>query len=566
MILRSSLAFLILLQTNKIQSSWGLIPVPTRHSHHCNDHKFQSRIIPSSCLWMNSNDPLEYDDDDFFFEDEDADLIFSATQNQQNKDFSGCSVRQFNLGYDIILSDYVGSLGFEEITDWEYYQPSKVNTGSGGGDYRERDVVEPPPFDPNQPKRTREKSGSVVRIFRGEFTGRIASSIRSLGLDNRVMLKEFTGDSALSLAKSELQSLSKMQSQVCSVLDDDARNGKWLSSANERYINGRVNGVTKEDDENLVKWIKIVSTSTDLPYIAIFGELNLSQFFDDEGDVRNEWYRSLGVTPPKPNSLWLVYEYCGLSTVGRYAQPALKRWSNLPYGKGIFGNPIPPPPLPPFKERARYVKAILKKSLQSLASLHDNGIAHRSIGRNSIILSSVGQDKQEASSPLAVVTGRIKIKVSDFGFSGEIIDASRDEDFRRRAKAFKLDIKEGLTSIESKSFAIAEDLHALGFVFVALLLSSLAEVPSANYAIPPTDEDALQRLMTDIFDQNMEEFKEYCEAEEIWSSVVDLLNENDCAGWKVLEKMCFARESVVKNLASGYMLDANGLLSSPFFQ
>ena len=66
---------------------------------------------------MNSNDTLEYDDDDFFFEDEDSDLIFSATQNQQNKDFSGCSVRQFNLGYDIILSDYVGSLGFEEITD-----------------------------------------------------------------------------------------------------------------------------------------------------------------------------------------------------------------------------------------------------------------------------------------------------------------------------------------------------------------------------------------------------------------------------------------------------------------
>ncbi len=420
---------------------------------------------PAKC-WMlnasNNKDPLEYDDDDFFFEDdEDSQLIFSATQNQQNKDFSGCSIRQFNLGYDIILSDYVGSLGFEEVTDWEYYKPSSVfNSGSNKGD--ERKIVEPPPFDPNQPKRTREKSGSVVRIFRGELVGRIASTASSLGLDKRVLLKEFSGESALSLAKSELKSLSKMQSQLCSKLDEDARNGKWYSSASSRYLNGRVNGVTKEDDDNLIKWMKIVETSKEIPYIASYGELNLSEFFNDKGDIRNEWYRSLGVTPPKPNSLWLVYEYSGLSTIGRYAQPALKRWSNLPYGKGIFGKPIPPPPLPPFTERAKYVKAIMKKSLEAIATLHDNGITHRSIGRNSVILSSVGQDKQEASSPLATVSGRMKIKLSDFGFSGEIIDASKDEAFRKRAKAFKLDIREGLSTIESKSFGIAEDLHALG--------------------------------------------------------------------------------------------------------
>lgn len=503
------------------------------------------------------NDPLDYDDDDFW-DDEDSELIFSATQNQQKKDFSGCSVRQFNLGYDIILSDYVGSLGFEEVTDWEYYQPSLVNN--------ERKIVDPPPFDPKQPKRTREKSGSVVRIFRGELAGRVGSSARSVGMDNRVILKEFTGDSALSLARAELESLSKMQSQLCSKLDDDARNGGWFSSASSRYLNGRVNGSTKEDDENLLKWMKIVSTSKEIPYVATYGELNLTEFLNDEGDARNDWYRSLGVTPPKPESLWLIYEYVGFSTLNAYAQPAKKRWSSLPYGKGIFGNAIPPPPLPPFAERARYVKAILKQSLEGLATIHDSGITHRSIGRSSIVLSSVGQDKQEASSPLATVPGRLKMKISDFGFSGEIVDASKDEEFRKRARAFKLDIQEGLSSIESKSFAIAEDLHALGFVFVALLLSSLAEVPTPSYAIPPTDEDALQRLMNDIFDRDMQEFKEYCEAEDVWSSVVDLLNRDNGAGWDVLETMCFARESVAENLESGLILDANSLLASPFFK
>lgn len=90
-------------------------------------------------------------------------------------------------------------------------------------------------------------------------------------------------------------------------------------------------------------------------------------------------------------------------------------------------------------------------------------------------------------------------------------------------------------------------------------------MPNANYVVPNTDEDSLQRLMAEIFDKDMLEFQEYCEAEEIWSSVVTLLNENNGAGWSVLESMCFARENVVKNLESGRMLDAKSLLSSPFF-
>lgn len=126
------------------------------------------------------------------------------------------------------------------------------------------------------------------------------------------------------------------------------------------------------------------------------------------------------------------------------------------------------------------------------------------------------------------------------------MDSSDLEDFCRRAKAFQLDIRKGsYYSLEAKSFAIAEDLHAMGFVFVAVLLSSLAEVPDAEYVTPPTDEDSLQRLLSDIFDKDMGEFREYCEAEDIWTGVVELLNENDAAGWKVLENMCFARERVV---------------------
>ena len=501
------------------------------------------------------NDPLDYDDDEFF-DDEDAQLFAQVTQKQQT-DLSGCSMRQFNLGYDLIISDFVGSLGFEEIVDWEYYQPSLVNN--------ERNIVEPPPFDPNAPKRTREKSGSIVRIFRGELSGRLGSMARSRGLDIRIMLKEFSGESAISLARAELETLSKIQSNFCAELDEGARNGDWASSASMRYIEGRVNGNTKTDDENLMKWMEIMSTKN-VPYVGVLGELNMLEFFEDEkGTGKNEWYRALKVKPPEPKSLWIAYEYAGFSTLSRYAQPALKRWFNLPPQKGIFGRVTAPPALPRWNERARYVKTMMRKSLEGLSTIHESGFTHRSLGMNSIVISSVGQDKQEASSPMATVGQRLRMKISDFGFSGRIVDASNDEDFGRRARAFDLNIIEGASMLESKSFAIAEDLHALGFVFIGLLLSSLAEIPRQEYQMPPTDEDALQRLMSDIFDKDMDEFRDYVDAENIWTSVVFLLDENDGEGWRVLEQMCFARENVVDNLASGQILTVDGVLNSPFF-
>jgi serine/threonine protein kinase len=207
----------------------------------------------------------------------------------------------------------------------------------------------------------------------------------------------------------------------------------------------------------------------------------------------------------------------------------------------------------------------MKQCLEGLRDIHDSGFTHRSIGRNSIILSSVGQDKMEASSPFATVPGRLRVKLSDFGFSGRIIDASNDEDFRRRARAFDINIREGGSQLEAKYFAMSEDFHSLGFVFIALLLSSLAEVPQPDYVVPPTDEDALQRLMADIFEKDISQFRDYCSEEEIWTSVVSLLDEDDKAGWGVLQLMCFAREDVKENIATGKILTADGLLSSPFF-
>jgi hypothetical protein len=55
-------------------------------------------------------------------------------------DLTSCQTRQFSLGQDLVLSDYVGNMGFDEVTDWEYYYQAE-------DDPDERQVVQPNPFD-----------------------------------------------------------------------------------------------------------------------------------------------------------------------------------------------------------------------------------------------------------------------------------------------------------------------------------------------------------------------------------------------------------------------------------
>lgn len=79
------------------------------------------------------------------------------------EDLSACRSRQFSLGRDFVLSDFVGNMGFDEITDWEYYYQNEE-------DESDRKVVQPNPFDASTPRRTRETSGSVVSSLTGLHT------------------------------------------------------------------------------------------------------------------------------------------------------------------------------------------------------------------------------------------------------------------------------------------------------------------------------------------------------------------------------------------------------------
>ena len=297
------------------------------------------------------------------------------------------------------------------------------------------------------------------------------------------------------------------------------------------------------------------------------GEVNLSEL---DGNLEpNEFYRAMGVTPPQPGSVWVVYEYVGLSTVQAYAVPAELRLARLPPKKGFFGNIITPQ-LPPWKERANYVvKGIMKDAIAALATVHESGMVHGSIGRASIILSSKDMDKTTAISPMSTMISKLRVKLSDFSFTKPFEQSTTNDEFCTRARSFGLNFRKGDNNVLTTNFAIAEDMHAIGFVFLGLLLTTLAVLPkpvASTYQMPATDEDTLQRLLGDIFDKDMKQFREFVLEEDIWLDLVTLLDENDKSGWRVLETLVLAREKAAKNKDTDQLFTIRGLLSSPFFQ
>jgi hypothetical protein len=105
--------------------------------------------------------------------------------------------------------------------------------------------------------------------------------------------------------------------------------------------------------------------------------------------------------------------------------------------------------------------------------------------------------------------------------------------------------------------------------FLGMLFTTLAEPATLTAPMPATDDDTWQRLFSEIFEKDMEQFREYCANEDIWDGVVELLDTEDGAGWDLLGKLLLSRE----RLRDWYndedrgigIVSASGLLSHPFF-
>lgn len=76
-----------------------------------------------------------------------AKLRLEMQRRQTSRDYTAVSSRQLSLGKDLIVTNYVGDMGFDEVTDWQYYYDDEDEDGRRQGN---RNVIQPNPLDPSK--------------------------------------------------------------------------------------------------------------------------------------------------------------------------------------------------------------------------------------------------------------------------------------------------------------------------------------------------------------------------------------------------------------------------------
>lgn len=98
-------------------------------------------------MGYSTSPPLQdYRKEDISTSDDDlnAKLRLETQRRQTSVDYTAVSSRQLSLGKDLIVTNYVGDMGFDEVTDWQYYYQDEDEDGRRQGD---RKVVQPNPLD-----------------------------------------------------------------------------------------------------------------------------------------------------------------------------------------------------------------------------------------------------------------------------------------------------------------------------------------------------------------------------------------------------------------------------------
>ena len=239
------------------------------------------------------------------------------------------------------------------------------------------------------------------------------------------------------------------------------------------------------------------------------------------------WVANLGVDPPRAGARWLVFEWVGVATIASLSAAGRVNPLLAPpvAGGGLFGRVAAPAWR--LRDRVAFARRCAAGCVRAVAALHDAGLAHGSLSGSAFALDSRGQDKSLRPTNAALV----RVKLQFLGFASP-----------------------------ATAPAIAEDLGALGYVLLELLLSpSLADDDDPEP--PAADGDALKRLYDDIFEKDVGALRDYVAAEPGWATAVDVLDENAGAGWDAI-RLCL---QAADPGGAGSFLTARTLLNSPFF-
>jgi len=286
-----------------------------------------------------------------------------------------------------------------------------------------------------------------------------------------------------------------------------------------------------------------------------------SDGFDSDAFIQ-QWKNALpNSAPPVSGELWLVFEWEPLRTMTGFAtSPQIAPWFQ--------------PRAAQLAQRKFFVRVATGRTLQLLRWLHGKGIVHRSLGGSSILLSTYDQTQPQT----------LSLKVVDLGFAAMADSLPEDEVARA--------MRSGTSPLSVFPLLTYDDLHALAYIFLELVLSSLSATnlqpapaqpagwqamkrlvedrsrpppqrqPSqAAASVRPTDWQSLKRLVEDIFGGDVRgAFRDYCAEEPEWTEAVAFLDEKDQAGWKLAQQLTDCRLRDLSQSAS-----AIAFLESEFF-
>jgi len=442
----------------------------------------------------------------------------SVLRMQQGGESDG--LLQFNLD-KLIFSRYVGEITYTIVDSYERGAQNfgEERKGQSGTDF--------PGF--GTPRF--QKAGLVrQRVFTGD---RDDTYMRTEGEDTRVLIREFAAAAAADSEEGQKE-----------IMEIAAREINVLLALSE-----------------VADWARA-------PFTKLLGELTLAmrmmetaQAADPLGFEQDKaWTDALGTEPPRPRARWLVYEYDGLKSAASFSVPTELRVSRALRGRRRGLDMPRAPRRVSWDQAAQFVvKGIIRQTLQALAFLHNAGYAHRSLSPENLILSAPMQDKGEAVNscdPSALV-----LKLQNFAFASRLTDDSPER--RESAERWKINHE---SIVERVALSVAEDLHAVGYVFLTVLLGALAEPKSGEDPAGPLAMRSLQvleRQIEDVYQGDVSgKFRDSVASEPAWERVTEFMDRR--RGWDFLETLLRAREAAASTGDSFSYLTAGQMLNHPF--
>ncbi|RYR59032.1 hypothetical protein Ahy_A05g024880 isoform B [Arachis hypogaea] len=203
------------------------------------------------------------------------------------------------------------------------------------------------------------------------------------------------------------------------------------------------------------------------------------------------------VCPVKSLSYWLAFRDDGKYSAADYAKFAsdrvsrdrasgeLSSWNRFEQEQSI-------------KRKQIFVIKLLQGAMRGLAYMHDNNRLHQSLGPFSVMLnySELEEDPRSLADGLW-----------------------------RRATAAG-----AFTRMEKRAFAIADDIYEAGLLFAYMAFVPFCEAGAM-------DGLALQRLLENTFQLDLEATREYCMEDDRLAKAVEFLDLGDGAGWELLQAM-----------------------------